>query len=412
MMTTEPSVTADLPAEQEAETRVLTGNEAAAYGAMLCRPQVVSAYPITPQSAISERMAKFVADGELEAKLFRIESEHSALSSLIGASLAGARTFTATASNGLFYMAEMLHFASGGRLPIVMAIANRAASPPWNVWGDQSDSLSQRDAGWIQLYAENCQEALDSIIQAYRIAEAEDVMLPAMVAFDGFQVSHISEPVDVPSQAAVDEFLPAFDPEHSLAKSLEAGEPKAFYHITPPEASFFEYKYRQALAGERVKDRIEAVDEQFGEQFGRRWGGLLDCYRVDDADVVLVTLGSLTTTAKAVADEYRDDGRAVGVLKLRAFRPFPDAAFREAVADVGAVGVAEKDHSFGLTGSVHGDAAAALANVDGSLVQNFVTGLGGREVTKEHLRQMFDKLLETHENGTVDQDAHWIGVNA
>lgn len=411
-MASESSVEPDLPAEQEAEKRVLTGNEAAAYGAMLARPQVVSAYPITPQSSISERMAKFVADGELDAKLFRIESEHSAMSSLIGASLAGARTFTATASNGLFYMAEMLHFASGGRLPIVMAIANRAASPPWNVWGDQSDSLSQRDAGWIQLYAENCQEALDTIIQAYRIAESEDVMLPAMVAFDGFQVSHISEPVEVPSQAAVDAFLPGFDPEHSLAQSLQDGDPKAFHHITPPESSFFEYKYRQALAGERVKERIEEVDELFGEQFGRRWGGLLEPYRVDDAEVVLVTLGSLTTTAKAVADEYRDDGRQVGVLKLRAFRPFPDEAFRAAVADAGAIGVAEKDHSFGLTGSVYGDAAASLANVDGTLVQNFVTGLGGREVTKDHVRQMYDKLLETHENGTVDQDAHWIGVNA
>ncbi|MFB6352729.1 MAG: transketolase C-terminal domain-containing protein [Halobacteriales archaeon] len=411
-MAGETSVEPDLPAEQEAETRVLTGNEAAAYGAMLCRPQVVSAYPITPQSSISERMAAFVADGELDAKLFRIESEHSAMSSLIGASLAGARTFTATASNGLFYMAEMLHFASGGRLPIVMAIANRAASPPWNVWGDQSDSLSQRDAGWIQLYAENCQEALDTIVQAYRIAEAEDVRLPAMVAFDGFQVSHISEPVEVPAQSAVDAFLPAYDPEHSLAKSLTEGDPKAFHHITPPDASFFEYKYRQALAGERVKDRIEAVDEAFGDHFGRRWGGLLEPYRVDDADVALVTLGSLTTTAKAVADEYREAGHDVGVVKLRAFRPFPDEAFREAVAGVGAIGVAEKDHSFGLTGSVYGDVAASLANVDGSLVQNFVTGLGGREVTKAHVQQMFDKLLETHENGTVDQDAHWIGVNA
>lgn len=411
-MASESAVEPDLSAEAQAEQRVLTGNEAAAYGAKLCRPQVVSAYPITPQSGISERISQFVADGQLDAKLFRIESEHSAMSSLIGASLAGARTFTATASNGLFYMAEMLHFASGGRLPVVMAVANRAASPPWNVWGDQSDSLSQRDAGWIQLYAENCQEALDSIIQAYRIAESEDVMLPAMVAFDGFQVSHISEPVTIPAQSAVDEFLPAFDPEHSLAQSIREGDPKAFHHITPPESSFFEYKHRQAAAGEGAKKRIETVDKAFGEQFGRRWGGLVDPYRVEGADVVLVTLGSLTTTAKAVADEYRDDGHAVGVLKLRSFRPFPDEAFREMVGPASAVGIAEKDHSFGFTGSVYGDAAAALANTDGTRVQNFVTGLGGREVTKDHVCEMYETLLETHETGTVDQEAHWIGVNA
>ncbi len=396
--------------EMEEETRVLTGNEAAAHGAKLARPQVVSAYPITPQSAISETMAEFVASGELDAKLFRIESEHSALSSLIGASLTGARTFTATASNGLFYMAEMLHFASGGRLPIVMAVANRAASPPWNVWGDQSDSLSQRDAGWIQLYAENCQEALDLLIQAYRIAEAEDVMLPAMVAFDGFQVSHISEPVVIPPQDAVDEFLPPYEPEDSLAQSLIDGDPKAFHHITPPEASFFEYKYRQAQAGERAKGRIEEVDREFGDRFGRRWGGLFERYRVDDATVVLVTLGSLTTTAKAVADEYRADGVPVGVLKLRAFRPFPEDELATALEEVPVVGVVEKDHSFGLTGSVYGDVAAALTNVDGQLTQNFVTGLGGREVTKDHIREMYDTLLETHDTGTVDNRSRWVGV--
>lgn len=411
MTAEQPRVTPEPTDETAAETRVLTGNEAAAHGAKLARPEVVSAYPITPQSAISETMAGFVASGELDAKLFRIESEHSAMSSLIGASLTGARTFTATASNGLFYMAEMLHFASGGRLPIVMAVANRAASPPWNVWGDQSDSLSQRDAGWIQLYAENCQEALDLLIQAYRIAESDDVMLPAMVAFDGFQVSHISEPVVIPSQSAVDDFLPPYDPEDSLAQSIVDGDPKAFHHITPPEASFFEYKYRQAQAGERAKDRIEEVDRLFGERFGRRWGGLFDPYRVDDAAVVLVTLGSLTTTAKAVADEYRDNDLPVGVLKLRSFRPFPEDELATVLEDVPVVGVVEKDHSFGLTGSVYGDVAAALTNAEGQLTQNFVTGLGGREVTTEHLREMYDALLETYDTGCVDRRSRWVGVS-
>ena len=399
-----------LETESEAETRVITGNEAAAHGARLSRPEVVSAYPITPQSEVSETMAEFVADGKLDAHLFRIESEHSAMSSLIGASLAGVRTFTATASNGLFYMAEMLHFASGGRLPIVMTVANRATSAPWNVWGDQSDALSQRDAGWIQLFAENPQEVLDTVIQAYRIAEQDDILLPVMVNYDGFQVSHISEPVDIPAQAAVDEFLPAYEPVESLAKSLEENDPKAFHHIMPPEASYMEYKYRQAQASERAAERIEAVDAAFGDHFGREWGGLVDTYRMDDAEVVLVTLGALTTTAKAVADEYRADGHDVGVLKLRSFRPLPVDELRELLADVPVVGVVEKNNSFGREGAAYGEVATALSNVDGTRVQGFVTGLGGREVTTDHVGAMFDALLETRETGTIDRDVQWMGV--
>lgn len=397
--------------KRETETRVITGNEAAAHGARLADPDVVSAYPITPQSEVSETLAAFVADGDLDAHLFRIESEHSAMSSLIGASLTGARTFTATASNGLFYMAEMLHFASGGRLPIVMTVANRATSAPWNVWGDQSDALSQRDAGWLQLYAENCQEVLDTVIQAYRIAEQEDIRLPVMVNYDGFQVSHISEPVDIPSEDAVDAFLPEYDPEESIARSLEENDPKAFHHIMPPDASYFEYKYRQAQAAERSAARIEAVDEAFGEQFGRRWGGLVVPHRLEDAEVVLVTLGALTTTAKAVADSYREAGERVGVLKLRAYRPFPSGELRTLLADVPVVGVVEKNHSFAHEGSVYADVAAALSNVDGTQVQGFVTGLGGREVTTDHVGEMFDELLETRATGTIRSESQWIGVN-
>lgn len=400
-----------LESETEAETRVITGNEAAAHGARLSRPDVVSAYPITPQSEVSETMAEFVADGHLDAHLFRIESEHSAMSSLIGASLTGVRTFTATASNGLFYMAEMLHFASGGRLPIVMTVANRATSAPWNVWGDQSDALSQRDTGWLQLYAENCQEVLDTVIQAYRIAEQEDIRLPVMVNYDGFQVSHISEPVEIPAQATVDGFLPSYEPETSIANSLAENDPKAFHHILPPDASYMEYKYKQARAAERAAERIEAVDEAFGDHFGRTWGGLLDTYQVDDADVVLVTLGALTTTAKAVADTFREEGKDVGVLKLRAYRPFPAEDLREALADVDVVGVVEKNHSCGRKGAVHADVAAALSNVDSTQVQGFVTGLGGREVTTDHVGEMFDELLKTYDTGRIRSDTQWIGVN-
>lgn len=395
----------------EEETRVITGNEAAAHGARLARPDVVSAYPITPQSEVSEQMSEFVANGELDAHLFRIESEHSAMSSLIGASLTGVRTFTATASNGLFFMTEMLHFASGGRLPIVMTVANRATSVPWNVWGDQSDALSQRDSGWLQLYAENCQEVLDTVIQAYRIAEHEDIRLPVMVNYDGFQVSHISEPVNIPSQEQVDEFLPEYDPEISIAESLRQDEPMAFHHITPPDASYMEYKYRQAEAAERSIDHIVAADDEFGEHFDRQWGGLVDPYKVADADVVLVTLGALTTTARAVVDELREESESVGVLKLRAYRPFPADRLREALNDVSVVGVVEKNHSVGKEGAVYSDVAAALSNVSGTKTQGFVTGLGGREVTTTHIKEMFEQLLQTHNTGKVRRDSQWIGMN-
>lgn len=394
------------------EDRILTGNQAAAVGAKLSRPQVVSAYPITPQSEIAETLAQFVNDGELDAHLFRIESEHSAMSSLIGASIAGARTFTATASNGLFYMAEMLHFASGGRLPIVMAVANRAASPPWNVWGDQTDALSMADTGWIQLYAENCQEALDTIIQAYRIAETEDIRLPVMVNLDGFQVSHISEAVTVPDQETVDDFLPPYDPEHSLAKSLEENDPKAFHHITPPDASFMEYRYKQAQAGVRAKDRIQAVDEAFGDHFGRSYGGLFEEYRTEDADTVLLTLGSLTTTARAVVDEYRERGERIGVLKLRSYRPFPGEKLREALEHVEVVGVIEKAHSLDMTGPVYTDTAAALSKAGSDIeTLSFVTGLGGREVTEDHVAEMADSVIATRDTGDATAEAQWIGVH-
>jgi pyruvate ferredoxin oxidoreductase alpha subunit len=394
------------------EEQVLTGNQAAAIGAKLARPEVISAYPITPQSEISENLSKFVSQGELDAHLFRIESEHSAMSSLIGASLTGVRTFTATSSNGLFYMAEMLHFASGGRLPIVTVVANRAASPPWNVWGDQTDALTMSDTGWLQLFAEDCQEALDMIIQAYKLAEAEDIRLPVMVNLDGFQVTHISEPVIVPDQEDVDEFLPEYEPEQSFAKALENNDPKLFHHITPPEGSFMEYRYKQAEAAERAKDRIDEIDAEFEEQFGRSYGGLFEEYRLADADIALVTLGSLTTTTRAVVDELREDGVDIGVLKLRAYRPFPSEAIRTALAHVDVAGVIEKAHSVDKTGPVYGDVTQALAKADTDVAtQNFVTGLGGREVTEDHVHRMVDQLQTTQQEGTVTEEAQWIGVN-
>jgi len=390
---------------------VLTGNMAAAYGAKLCRPEVVAIYPITPQSEISETMAKFAAEGVLKAKIFRVESEHSAMSILVGATMAGARTFTATSSNGLFYMHEMLFFAAGARLPIVMAVANRTASPPWNVWCDHTDSISQRDTGWLQMYVENCQEVLDSIIQAYKIAENNDVLLPIMVCLDGFTLTHIREGTEIPDQELVDEFLPSFDFKYSLEKSLRENRPICLSHLSPPDASFMEYKYRQAEAAERSKRLIEKVDEEFGEHFGRRYEGLFEAYRVNDAEAVLITLGSISSTAKAVVNEFREKGKKVGAVKLRFYRPFPAQELRETLKHVQAIGVVDREFSYGYCGAVYADTAAAFQKIpEGPKIVNFITGLGGRDVTPNHLGHMMEQLLKIAETGGVEKEIEWVGV--
>lgn len=393
------------------EKKVLTGHKATAHGVKLARPEVIAAYPITPQSEISENLSEFSAEGKIDAKVFRIESEHSAMSSLIGASLAGARTFTATSSNGLYYMTEMLFFAAGARVPIVMAVANRAPSPPWSVWGDQSDSISQRDTGWLQIYVENCQEVLDTIIQAYKIVEKEDIRLPIMICLDGFTLTHVSEPVEIPDQDKVDEFLPPFDPEYSLAKSLKEEDPVCFSHITPPETSYMEYKYRQAEAAERASERINKVDEEFAEKFGRKYGGLFEEYEVDDAEAVLVTLGSISTTAKATVEEYRADGKKVGTIKLRSFRPFPSEELRKTLEDASVVGVIDREHSCDRKGAVYSEVAAALSELkNDQIIVNYVTGLGGREVRKNHIRTMLDSMLDILSTGEAKEKVEWVGV--
>ncbi len=387
--------------------RVLTGNQAISQGARLCRPQVIAIYPITPQSEIAETMAGFTAEGELDARIFRVESEHSALSIVIGAEVAGARAFTATSSNGLFYMHEMLHYASGLRLPIVMAVANRASPAPWNIWGDHSDSISQRDTGWLQVYVENCQEALDTVIQAYRIAEDRRVSLPIMVCLDGFTLTHVSEGVDIPPQDVVDEFLPPYDPEYSLSKLIERDETACFSPVIFPETSYMEYKYLQAKASERSKDVIREVDREFERKFNRKWGGLIENYHTDDADYILVTLGSLTTTARAVVDELREDGWSVGLIKLRFYRPFPEKELVDCLQDAKIVGVLDRNFSYGYAGAVYSDLSSAI---DGRAeIVDFIGGLGGRELNEDHFRYMFRRLKEL--STTRDQKrVEWIGL--
>ncbi len=359
--------------------QVMTGSDAVAYGAMLAEPQVVAAYPITPQSHITERVAKFVADGELKAEYVKVESEFSAISCAVGASATGVRTFTATASQGLALMHEILFAASGMRLPIVMPVANRALSAPINIWNDIQDAISERDNGWIQIFTENNQEALDTTIQAYKIAENDDVLLPVMVNLDGFFLTHTVEPTEVPDQEKVRSFLGKYkgkkiflDPDKPMTQGPFA-YPEPYYDL--------KQQHEEALMGaEKV---AEDVDKEFGKIFGRSYG-LLE--KTKTTDTMVVTLGTLCGTARvACEDKY-------GMLKIRLYRPFPAKAIKEALKGVKKLVVIEKDIAMGLGGGV---LATELRNIfypNGPEIYSFVAGLGGKDVTVEDVKGMIKKV--------------------
>ncbi|MFZ4394930.1 MAG: pyruvate ferredoxin oxidoreductase [Kiritimatiellia bacterium] len=366
----------------------VSGNEAVALAARLARPQVIAAYPITPQTVVVERLAEMAADGSLAAEYLHVESEHSALSACIGASAVGARTFTATSSQGLLYMAECLHYASGGRFPIVMMNANRSVALPWNIYGDQRDSLSLLDCGWIQVYAEDAQEALDLILQAFAIGEDPRVLTPVMVNLDGFVLTHTYELVDVPTSEATDAFLPPFKTHNKMDFD------------TPTNMGFSagpldnqEFKQQQHLALLAAGPVIGEIEARFAERFGRAYPGLVEAYRCDDAEFILVTLGSVAGTVRIVVDRLRAEGQRVGLLRLRYMRPFPEAELRAALTRAKAVGVLEKDISFGYEGTVFTNVNSALAR-GGRLPRmlNFVGGLGGRDLSKADIEEMFLRL--------------------
>lgn len=371
------------------QRQFLSGNEAVAAGVKLAKPHVIAAYPITPQTIVVERLSEYVEDGSLKSEFLHVESEHSALAAVMGASIVGARVFTATSSQGLLYMSECLHYASGARLPIVMMNANRSLAVPWNIFGDQRDSVSQLDSGWIQVYVEDAQEALDMTIQAYKIAEDPDVLTPFMINLDGFFLTHTYEVVDVPDQAAVDEFLPPYTTDNKM----DLDNPKSMCITAGPPWNT-EFKYRQHMAILAAKDKIREVDQEYGAKFGRSYGGLVEEYCLDDAEAALVTLGSVTSTARLVVDRMRQDGYKVGLLKLRYLRPFPREEVAKLAGRVKAIGVLEKDISFGYEGAVFTEVNSALNGLAGApATLNFIAGLGGRDVTKADIEEMFRKLF-------------------
>ena len=361
------------PAHERARTMLLTGNQAVAWGARLARPKVCPVYPITPQTPVLEELTAFQSEGEFDAEIITTESEHSVMSACIPASLAGVRVFTATASQGLLLMHELLHYASGARAPIVMANINRTVASPWAFWPDQTDSLSQRDTGWIQLYVESAQEALDSVVQAFRVAEG--AMIPALVNLDAFYVSHAMEPVEVPAAADVDAWLPPFAPEHRL----DTSKVESWGNVVSPDMFF---RHRQAIeqAMEGVPARLAEADGDWQRRFGRSWG-VVERYRCDGADTVVVTMGSLCGTARDAVDAMREAGEHVGLVKVRLFRPLPVAALRAALAGVRDVVVLDRNHSPGAGGILHQELRAALYGVpDAPRVHGLLTGVGGVNV--------------------------------
>jgi len=360
---------------------LLTGNHAVAWGARLARPKVVPVYPITPQTPILELLTEFQAQGELEAEIITPESEHSVMAACIAASLGGVRVFTATASQGLMLMHELLHYASGARAPIVMANVNRTIASPWGFWPDQTDSVAQRDTGWIQFYVESAQEGLDTVLQAFRIAER--VRLPVMINLDAFYVSHSLEPVRVPPQALADEYLPPYAPEHYL----DPARGESWGNVVTQEMY---WRHRRDIGGamDAVPEVAAEADREWQRLSGRGWD-LVERYRCEGADLVVLTMGSMCGTAREAVDELRDAGHAAGLLKVRLFRPLPAAELRRALAGVRDVLVLDRNFSPGAGGVLHQELRAALYGTAAApRVHGALAGVGGVNVPPAKIAEL------------------------
>jgi len=380
--------------------KVITGNQAVAYGVILSRVDVISAYPITPQTTIVEELSELVASGRSKTIFLKVESEHSAMAALIGASTGGVRCFTATSSHGLAYMHEMLHWASGARLPIVLVNVNRAIGPPWNIWGDQSDSLSQRDTGWIQLYCENNQEVLDTVLQAYRIAES--VKLPVMVVLDAYVLSHTSEAVEIPTMEEVDQFLPPFCPEYLI----DTQEPRTFSAIATPEC-FLEFRYKTQKAMEQVPEVSRKVDDEFRSRFGRGYGAI-ERYGKEGAEIILMTSGTVTSTSRIVIQKLIGNGHSVAGIKIKRFRPFPSEEIHEEIQGAKKLVVIDRNLSAGVGGIFAQELRASLySSEERPQVFGFISGLGGRDITPELIEEAVHYAAE---HSRPEEEIFWLGL--
>ena len=384
-------------------TEVLTGNQAAALGVKMSRPDVIAAYPITPQSGLVEYLGQLVVGGQLDSVMSEVESEHSAMSLLSGASLAGARTFTATSSQGLALMYEPYFRASTLRLPVVMAVVNREMISPQTVWGGPQDSLTLRDAGWIQLYVEDNQEIFDTIIQAFRIAEDPRVLLPVNVCYDGFYLSHLTEAISVPPAEDIDAFLPPYQSQHIR---LDPDNVMSVDPLTPGHL-LMEYRQRHMAAHQAALDVIAAVDAEWGRLTGRSWGGLISCYELEDAQTVMVTLGSMSGAAREAVRLARQEGQRVGLVRLRSLRPFPRQALEHCLKGKKAVVVVDRNVSFGYnTGITYQEVRGAMASHMPPAF-NVISGLGGEDITVEMFCDIIAQLENVAQGGRVPESVQW-----
>ena len=389
-------------AEYKPIRKVVSGNYAAAYAAKHARVQVVAAYPITPQTSIIEKIAEFIANGEADIQYVPVESEHSAMAACIGASAAGARAFTATSAQGLALMHEMLHWASGARLPIVMVDVNRAMAPPWSVWDDQTDSLAQRDTGWMQFYAENNQEVYDGVLMAFKVAET--VNIPAMIVESAFILSHTYDVVEMIPQELVDEFLPPRKPLYDLA---DFSRPFSVGALGTPN-DYYEFRYKIAKAMEDAVKVIKDVGREFGERFGRDYSEMIEKGYVDDADFVFMGMGSLMGTVKEAVDLLRKEGYKVGYAKVRWFRPFPKEELREIAESVKGIAVLDRNYSFGQEGILFNEAKGVLYNTSARpIIKNYIIGLGGRDFTVQDVKAVAENMKKVIEAGKLDREVEW-----
>lgn len=380
-------------------TTLLTGSEAAALGAKLARIEVLAYYPITPAFPAMERLSKFIEDGELRARFVRVECDHSALAAALGASLVGSRTFTVTNSQGLLYMTEVAYHVAGLRQPIVMAVVNRALSAPHSRFPEQGDAISQGASGWIQLFCENNQEVLDNTLQAFKIAEK--CHLPVMVNYEGYIQSHTLEEVTIPEQEKVDPFLPLV-----RMATLNVENPQAVNTVASPEF-YQDYKYRQNEGMDLALQVIDQVAAEYAQGFGRNWSGLIETYRMDEAEQAIVAMGSMISEARVVVDALREQGKKVGLVKVRAWRPFPFQKLRDVLKGVSLVTVLDKNIVFGLGGALATEVKSALYGFNATRINSYVLGLGGRDTRAEELTQ----VVNLSASMTEQQNSYeWFGM--
>ena len=381
---------------------LITGNEAVSLAVKLARVEVIAAYPITPQTSISEKLSLYCSRGEMDADFIKVESEHSALATVVGAASTGVRTFTATSSQGLALMHEILHWASGARLPIVMVNVNRALGAPWNIWCDHSDSMSQRDTGWLQIHCESCQEVLDTVLIAFRIAE--EVATPIMVMLDGFILSHTAEPVEIPDQKLVDKFLP----RKELLAAVDPENPHTLHAVTGPDF-FMEFKYKQYEAAAQAEHVARKVSAEYAGLTGRDYP-LTESFMTEDAETILVSAGTSAGTIRHMVRQHREQGKKVGLMRIRSFRPFPYGEVNNILCGAKKVAVLDRSVSPGSEGVLFQEVKASLYESGNGRpeVYGFVGGLGGRDIIPQHIDEMIEKV----ENGTGKEldRVNWLGL--